>query len=179
MSEVAEHFEPERRLVLTGAEATPAAYQRNKPSAFAYIHFVAHGVGSGVDPLDSAVILSANPGASASYKLHAREILDDRLHADLVTISSCYGSGVRSYTGEGLVGLTWAFLHAGSHNVIGALWEVSDASTPRLMSSLYDGLAHGARPIVALHAAKLAMIHRGDVFRKPFYWGSFQFYAGA
>jgi CHAT domain-containing protein len=96
-----------------------------------------------------------------------------------VTISSCYGSGIRSYSGEGLVGLTWAFLHAGSHNVIGALWEVSDASTPRLMSDLYDGLAHGASPADALRAAKLAMIHRGDVFRKPYYWGSFQLYAGA
>jgi CHAT domain-containing protein/Tfp pilus assembly protein PilF len=179
MSDVAGHFEPGRRLILAGAEATPAAYQRSHPAEFAYIHFVSHGVGSGVDPLDSAVILSANPGTAAAYKLYAREILNDRLHADLVTISSCYGSGVRSYSGEGLVGLTWAFLHAGSHNVIGALWEASDASTPRLMSDLYDGLAHGANPADALRAAKLAMIHRGSVFRKPYYWGSFQLYAGA
>jgi CHAT domain-containing protein/Tfp pilus assembly protein PilF len=179
VSDVAEHFTPARRLVLTGAEATPAAYQRSQPAGFAYIHFVSHGVGSGVDPLDSAVILSANPGATGSYKLYAREILNDRLRADLVTISSCYGSGVRSYSGEGLVGLTWAFLHAGSHNVIGALWEVNDVSTPRLMSGLYDGLAHGSNPADALRAAKLAMIRRGDVFRKPYYWGSFQLYAGA
>jgi len=179
VSDVAEHFAPARRLVLTGAEATPAAYQRSGPAGFAYIHFVSHGVGSGVDPLDSAVILSANPGATESYKLYAREILKDRLRADLVTISSCYGSGVRSYSGEGLVGLTWAFLHAGSHNVIGALWEVNDVSTPHLMSNLYDGLAHGSNPADALRAAKLAMIHRGDVFRKPYYWGSFQLYAGA
>lgn len=179
MADVGGHFEPARRLVLAGAEATPAAYQRSRPAEFAYIHFVSHGVGSGVDPLDSAVILSANPGTAASYKLYAREILNDRLNADLVTISSCYGSGVKSYSGEGMVGLTWAFLHAGSHNVIGTLWEVSDASTPRLMSDLYDGLAHRANPAEALRAAKLAMLHRGDVFRKPYYWGSFQLYAGA
>ena len=180
MSDVADHFAPARRLVLTGAEATPAAYQHSQPAGFAYIHFVSHGLGSGVDPLDSAVILSADPGATAAYKLYAREILSDHLHADLVTISSCYGSGVRSYSGEGLVGLTWAFLHAGSHNVIGALWEVNDTSTPRLMSDLYDGLAHGSSPRrVHLRAAKLAMIHRSDVFRKPYYWGSFQLYAGA
>ena len=47
------------------------------------------------------------------------------------------------------------------------------------MSDLYDGLAHGASPADALRAAKLSMIHRGDVFRKPYYWGSFQIYAGA
>ena len=179
MSDVAGHFDPAHRLVLAGADATPAAYQHSHPADFAYIHFVSHGVGSDVDPLDSAVILSANSGGDASYKLYAREILNNQLHADLVTISSCYGSGVRSYSGEGLVGLTWAFLHAGSHHVIGALWEVNDASTPRLMGDLYDGLAHGATPAAALRAAKLTMIHRGDVFRKPYYWGSFQLYAGA
>jgi len=48
---------------------------------------------------------------------------------------------VREYAGEGLVGLAWAFLRAGSHNVIGALWDVSDASTPELMGHLYDGIA--------------------------------------
>ena len=178
MSAVANHFPPMRRLVITGSEATPAAYQHSQPVRFSYIHFVSHGVGSGVDPLDSAVVLSPDPGAISSYKLYAREVLNDQLHADLVTISSCYGSGVRSYSGEGLVGLTWAFLHAGSHNVIGALWEVSDASTPRLMSDLYDGLARGTTAIDALRAAKLTMIHTGGIFRKPYYWGSFQLYAG-
>lgn len=179
ISEVAQHFQPTRRLVLTGTEATPAAYPLSKPADFAYIHFVSHGVGNQVDPLDSAVVLSPNPGAAASYKLYAREILNQKLHADLVTISSCYGSGVRSYSGEGLVGLTWAFLRAGSHNVIGALWEVNDTSTPRLMNDLYDGLASGNAPPSALRAAKLSMLHRSDVFRKPFYWAPFQLYAGA
>ena len=57
----------------------------------------------------------------------------------MVTKRACYGSGTRSYAGEGLVGLSWAFLRAGAHNVIGALWEVSDESTPRLMDTLYQG----------------------------------------
>lgn len=178
ISDVASHFPPRGRLILAGPEATPAAYEQSQPARFAYIHFVSHGVGSGADPLDSAIILSPDHDVTATYKLHAREILDDRLHADLVTISSCYGSGVRSYSGEGLVGLTWAFLHAGSHNVIGALWEVSDASTPRLMSALYDGLARGTSAVDALRSAKLKMIHSSGVFRKPYYWGSFQLYAG-
>lgn len=104
--------------------------------------------------------------------------MDQKLHADLVTISSCYGSGVESYSGEGLVGLTWAFLRAGSHNVIGALWEVNDTSTPRLMSDLYGGLADGRDPATALRAAKLSMIHGDGAFRKPFYWASFQLYSG-
>jgi hypothetical protein len=51
--------------------------------------------------------------------------------------SACYGSGLRTYAAEGLVGLAWALLRAGSHNVIGALWQADDSSTPLLMDRLY------------------------------------------
>jgi CHAT domain-containing protein len=96
-----------------------------------------------------------------------------------VTISACYGSGLRNYAGEGLVGLAWAFLRAGSHDVIGALWLADDASTALLMDRLYAELTSGGAPDAALRAAKLALIHSTNVYRKPFYWGVFQLYAGA
>jgi CHAT domain-containing protein len=76
------------------------------------------------------------------------------------------------------VGLSWAFLRAGAHNVIGALWEVSDASTPRLMDQLYDELKKGRSPEAALRSAKLSLLHSDGVFRKPFYWAPFQLYTG-
>lgn len=41
-----------------------------------------------------------------------------------------------AYTGEGLVGLYWAFLRAGAHIVVAALWEVDDASTPQCRDPL-------------------------------------------
>ncbi len=178
VASIARQFSPEQRMILTGDQATPAVFQASRPGEFAYIHFVTHGMASATDPLDSAVILSPQPGDAESYKLYARQILDQRLHADLVTISSCYGSGIRSYSGEGLVGLAWAFLRAGSHHVIGALWAIDDISTPQLMSDLYDGLAHGVEPAAALRSAKMLMIRRGGTFRKPFYWAPFQLYAG-
>jgi CHAT domain-containing protein len=96
-----------------------------------------------------------------------------------VTISACYGSGLRNFSGEGLVGLSWAFLRAGAHQVIGALWEVNDSSTPQLMAQLYQGLSHGEPPDDALRAAKLTLLHSHGVFRKPLYWGAFQLYTGA
>jgi CHAT domain-containing protein len=153
------HFPPDTRTVITQSEAVPAAYAESKPEQFEYIHFVAHGTASELSPLDSAVALSAPPGKPDSFKLYAREIMRSPLHARLVTISSCYGSGLRDYAGEGLVGLSWAFLRAGSHNVIGALWEVNDASTPLLMDRLYGELAAGQSPDEALRTAKLSLIH--------------------
>ncbi|HEX3968190.1 MAG TPA: CHAT domain-containing protein [Edaphobacter sp.] len=179
MTEIASHFSADRREVFTGAEASPEAYQRSRAGEFSYIHFVAHGTANMTSPLDSAVVLSKDRDDATVYKLYARDILKQNLHADLVTVSACNGSGVRNYSGEGLVGLAWAFLRAGSHHVIGAMWEVSDVSTPLLMDHLYGELEKGSEPDAALRSAKLAMIHTDGVFRKPLYWAAFQLYSGA
>jgi CHAT domain-containing protein len=179
VTNIASHFAPDHRTVLTGTQASPDAYLDHQPGEFSYIHFVAHATANMTAPLDSAVVLSREHGDAGAYKLYARDILQQNLHADLVTLSSCYGSGSRQYTGEGLVGLAWAFLRAGAHHVIGAMWEVSDASTPQLMDNLYGELAKGSQPDVALRSAKLAMLHSNGVFRKPLYWAPFLLYSGA
>ncbi|MGC1618830.1 MAG: CHAT domain-containing protein [Candidatus Acidiferrum sp.] len=178
MQHIEKYFSEQRREVLSGGEATPAAYLSSKPQQFAYLHFVTHGTASRLRPLESAVILSRDTDDD-SYKLYARDIVKRHLTAYLVTISACNGAGTREFSGEGLVGLSWAFLRAGAHNVIGALWEVSDASTPQLMDKLYDGLSHGEDPAAALRAAKLSLLHSDSVFRKPYYWAPFQLYAGS
>jgi CHAT domain-containing protein len=77
------------------------------------------------------------------------------------------------------VGLAWAFLRAGAHHVIAALWQADDAATPLLMDRLYSELEAGRPPDEALRTAKLALIHSAAVFRKPLYWGAFQLYAGS
>lgn len=179
IADVRRHFSNLSVVSLTGAKATPAAYQANRPGGYAYVHFVAHGTASRLSPLDSAVILSGPPAQPDEFKLYARDIVQQRLSAELVTISACYGSGTRVYAGEGLVGLAWAFLRAGSHNVIGALWPVSDASTPALMDKMYSELEEGRPPMVALRDAKLALLHSPQTFRKPLYWAAFQLYTGA
>jgi len=172
------HFAAHNEAIFARQKANPAAYLTSKPGEYSYIHFVTHGVASRTDPLDSAIILSRTGEAEDSFKLHAREIIQRRIDARLVTISACYGGGSRSYAGEGLVGLSWAFLRAGAHNVIAALWEASDDSTPMLMDDLYQGIASGMEPGDALHRAKLTLLHSDSKYSRPFYWGAFQIYAG-
>jgi CHAT domain-containing protein/Tfp pilus assembly protein PilF len=179
ITDIERHFPASERLALTRTEAVPAAYPASRPGEYAFIHFVSHGTASRLSPLDSAVVLSAPKDRPEEFKLYAREIAKQPLQAQLVTISSCYGSGTRVYAGEGIVGLSWAFLRAGSRNVIGSLWEVSDASTPVLMDQMYGELEKGSSPAAALRAAKLSLLHSQGAFRKPFYWAAFQLYAGA
>ena len=178
VNSVADHFTIGSRQVITREQATPSAYLSSKPERFSFIHFVAHGTASRSSPLDSAIILSRDGKNMDSFKLYARDIIQHPLRADLVTISACYGAGERAYSGEGLVGLSWAFLRAGAHNVIAALWEATDVSTERLMARFYDELDKGATPDVALRTAKLALL-RETTFRNPFYWAPFQLYAGS
>jgi CHAT domain-containing protein len=178
MANVAKHFPAPQEQVFSREQATPAAYGASDPAQFSYIHFVAHGTASRLSPLDSAIVLSRGAAETDSFKLYARDIVQHRLHADLVTISACYGAGERAYSGEGLVGLAWAFLRAGAHNVIAGLWEVTDPSTEQLMDRFYDELDKGASPDAALRAAKLSLLY-GSRFHNPFYWAPFQLYTGS
>jgi CHAT domain-containing protein len=178
MANVAKHFPASEKRIYQRDQATPAAYLAGNPDQFSYVHFVAHGTSSRLSPLDSAIVLSKGAAQADSFKLYARDIVQHPLHADLVTISACYSAGERAYSGEGLVGLAWAFLRAGAHNVIAGLWEVTDASTEQLMDRFYDELDHGATPDQALRAAKLSLL-RGSDFHNPFYWAPFQLYTGS
>jgi CHAT domain-containing protein len=176
MESVARHFPAAEQKILTREQATPSAYLTSNPERFSYIHFVAHGTASRLSPLDSAIVLSKASPEDDSFKLYARDIIRHPLRADLVTISACYSAGERSFAGEGLVGLSWAFLRAGARNVISALWDASDASTQLLMDKFYDELDKGASPDAALHAAKLSLLRKSG-FHNPFYWAPFQLYA--
>jgi len=176
MTRIQRHFAASHTAVFAGKQATPSAYLSSNPTRYSYIHFVSHAVASRTDPLDSAIILSGAKANEDDFKLYARDIMKRPIDARLVTISACNGSGTRSYAGEGLVGLSWAFLRAGARSVIGALWEVSDDSTPRLMDALYQGIEDGQSPAAALRQAKLALLHSQTKFRVPFYWAPFQVY---
>jgi CHAT domain-containing protein len=180
---VARHFPAATKKILTREHATPAAYLSSNPEQFSYIHFVAHGTASRLSPLDSAIVLSKTSPSKGdtednSFKLYARDIIQHPLRAELVTISACYGAGERAYSGEGLVGLSWAFVRTGAHHVVAALWEATDSSTERLMDKFYDELDKGADPGTALRAAKLSLLHDSP-FENPFYWAPFQLYVGS
>lgn len=179
IANVARHFPSADESIFVQKQALPSAYTSNNPGQYSLIHFVAHGTSSSASPLDSAIVLTRNPSDPDSFKLYARDVIHYPLHADLVAISACYGSGSQVYGGEGLVGLSWAFLRAGAHYVIGSLWEVSDSTAPQIMDHMYGEIAAGRSPAAALRDAKLSMIHLQNVYRKPLYWATFQIYGGA
>jgi CHAT domain-containing protein len=175
MDLIGRNFAPGQTTLLEGSRAFPAAYRAADPARFSSIHFAAHASANRENPLDSALILSLRDGV---YALSAREVMEIPLYADLVTLSACRGAGAKTYSGEGLVGLSWAFLRAGAKNVVAGLWDVTDASTASLMADFYGQMVQKLPPADALRAAKLRLIRSSGAGRKPFYWGPFQLYAG-
>jgi tetratricopeptide (TPR) repeat protein len=173
MSAIVRHFRHEDVTVYDDASATPASYRDSPLDRFSMVHFTAHASANMESPLESAVVLS---GPDTGYKLYARDVADKPLNADLVTVSACRSAGERTYSGEGLVGFAWAFLHAGARRVIAGLWDVDDRSTARVMDELYAGLAAGRTPARALREAKLALIREGGQPAGPYYWGPFQIF---
>ena len=126
--------------MLTGAEATPAAYVAAHPGRYRLIHFATHATVNPIAPLDSAVICARGGG---DYRLYARDVLKLPITADPATISACNSAGTRAYAGEGLVGFAWAFLRAGAHNVIAGLWRVDDAFDQRVDARFVSGTGTG------------------------------------
>jgi len=75
--------------------------------------------------------------------------------------------------GEGLVGLSRAFMYAGAPRVVASLWQVDDFATAELMKRFYRGvLVDRLRPAAALAAAQREM-RRHARWRSPYYWAGF------
>ena len=74
--------------------------------------------------------------------------------------------------GDDLVGLTRAFLFAGSASVLASLWEVNDRSTLELMEIFYRHLREGDKA-AALATAQREMLQSGGRYAHPYFWAPF------
>lgn len=179
MKSVSQHFSPPEVTSFAGENATPDSYVNGSPGMYKYIYLATHGSANAREPLQSAIILSKNP--EGGFKLLARDIISPKLHlnAQLVTISACEGAGTNVQSLEGLLGLEWAFMKAGAHQVVAALWDEDDAITPQLMDDFYAQIKQGKSASEALRHSKLKIINAGGKYAIPYYWASLQLYTGS
>ena len=159
--------------MLTGAAATEAAF-RERATGVRWLHFASHGEHDARQP--SASRLALAPGEGMDGWLHAFEVEELGLDADLVVLSACETAGARA-PGEGFLGLPRAFAVGGARNVIATLWVVDDRGSARLVAGLYRELARGQRPSRALRSAQLALLADARAGRSddlhPFFWSGY------
>jgi CHAT domain-containing protein len=123
------------------------------------IHFASHAELNEDDPLASAIRLAKSDKEDG--RLEVREIFGMDLKASLVVLSACETGLGKLSSGDELVGLTRAFIYAGTPSVVASLWNVEDSSTAQLMASFYKNLKTMTK-VEALRQAQLNLI-RGNV----------------
>jgi CHAT domain-containing protein/Tfp pilus assembly protein PilF len=165
---------------------------------YRFLHFATHGLLNENKPQYSGLILNLPHGAGNPKSetrnpkqipnpkseiqnlksvedglLQVYEIFNLKLNADLVVLSACETGLGKEVKGEGLIGLTRAFLYAGTPSVVVSLWKVADQSTAEVMVRLYRHLKGGRmNKAEALRQAQLEVIREGR-FAHPYYWAPF------
>ncbi len=165
---------PGDAMVFTGAEATEQEVKTNPMIGSArYLHFAVHGSLDENEPESSGLRLAAaHPSDPAdSGLLQVREVFDLDLRANLVVLSACQTGVGQQVSGEGIIGMTRAFLYAGAQSVVVSLWQVDDQSTAKLMVSFYRNLQQTGDRAAALQRAKLDLLDSD--YSPPYYWAPF------
>jgi CHAT domain-containing protein len=138
------------------------------------IHVATHGLLDADRPQFTGVVLSLVGNKSHDGFLRTDEIFNLRLGSPLVMLSACETGLGKEKRGEGVLGLTRAFMYAGAPTVGVTLWSVADKSTATLMTDFYRRLL-GAGEVsssAALRDAQLAMIS-DKKYSAPFFWAPF------
>ena len=152
--------------VMIGKAVTVDRWLAQKPERYRYLHFASHARVSDQEPDQSRLLL-------ADGMLDLPVIRRLRLTAELVTLSACETAMGRQVRGEGVVGLSHAFLSAGARSVLVSLWPVTDRSTARFMTEVYRELHAGSPAAEALRSVRQRWIEADTVTSHPAYWAPF------
>lgn len=158
----------------TGGAANKANFFANA-GTYDVVHLATHGTFDDHNPMYSHLLMAGVGGAAAGTKtaqLDASEIADIKMNASLVVLSACETAKGQYQAGEGLIGLSWSFLAAGSQSAVASQWRVESSSTTDLMIAFHRGLERHLSKAEALRHAEMKLEHDPQ-HRHPFYWAGF------
>lgn len=154
--------------------ANEADVKTREIQSYRVLHVATHGVLDAERPQFSGLVLSlvGNKNDDDGF-LRTNEIFNLKLGAPIVMLSACESGLGKLKRGEGVIGLTRAFMYAGATTVGVSLWSVADKPTAELMTDFYKRLlGSNSSPAGSMHDAQLAMIS-SKKYSAPFYWAPF------
>lgn len=151
---------------------------------YAILHFAAHAVvQTELVPFSQpSIVLTAKNTSASKGLLQFSDILELKQNADLVILSACDTGLGQLKGGEGIIGLTRAFLYSGASSAVVSLWKVEDQSTALLMQKFHERLKSGQNKDEALRQAKLDIMKTQiqlkatgsqESLAAPFFWAPF------
>lgn len=171
--EVTQLEEDFQGLYLLNDAATESRF-RDTMNAFSVIHLAMHGLLNDEEPMISSLIFTENGDSLNDNFLHAYEIANMDLNAQLVVLSACETGIGELQKGEGVMSLGRSFMYAGTPSLVYSLWKVNDKATTKLMRYFYENLSDGAPIEVCLQYAKRRYLDEAEGLEShPFYWAGF------
>lgn len=154
------------KISAIGEECTET-FAKKSAGGFNFIHFATHGIYNYRQPLYSFILFP--PTDSDDGRLNVWEVFEMNINSKLVTLSACETGLGNLDQGDELVGLSRAFLYAGSSAVIVSLWSVADYPTAILMTNFYKYI----KTHTLQEALTLAQRDVIKLFPQPLYWSPF------
>jgi tetratricopeptide (TPR) repeat protein/CHAT domain-containing protein len=153
-----------QRVLELNASGTLQTYQ--------YVVFATHAVvPDETQAVSQPAIVLAHPERGDGL-LTMADVFGLAFDADFVMLSACKTGVGAAGTGDGISGLTRAFLYAGTPALSVTLWEVDDLAAPQLTPEFFRAMHSGnMSPVEALREAKLGMLGSPQArFRHPYAW---------
>lgn len=175
-NEVNSIYELLKGEVFIGQEAKESTF-KSKATGKALLHLATHGFVDHENPDFSRLYFNSEKDSLEDGLLHAHEIVNMNLSADLVTLSACNTGVGKIQNGEGISSLGRAFAYANCPNQLISLWPANDKSTTQLMTFYYENLKVGLGKSKALTEAKRKYLASApEIFKHPYYWAGFVYY---
>ena len=126
-----------------------------------YIHIATHGVFNKLQPLYSYLLMKDSNTDDGQVTVD--EIFGLQINSKVVTLSACETGLGELGEGDDLVGLSRAFIYAGSPGVIVSLWKVDDETTAWLMTRFHQYLRGGNTVAESLTFAQRDLLNQKTV----------------
>lgn len=161
------------------------------------LHIATHGVFNRIQPMNSFLLASATQDDDGMLTLH--EIFNLTLKCKIITLSACETGLGDLRKGDDLVGLSRAFIYAGSPLAVVSLWRVDDKATAWLMTRFHyylnkgftasESMGKAQRELLNLNSTQIQLsgkakeLHHDIIqsieakqelkIRNPYYWAPF------
>ncbi len=159
--------------VMLGGEASEQGF-RALAKEYGILHLGTHAELNERSPLYSRLVLSKDAGsgeADADGYLHAYEIFELDLRAQLAVLTACETGAGSNVEGEGVRSLGYSFAYAGCPSLVASLWQIDEKVSSEIIMRFYEHLADGMPKHLALREAKLEHLNAArDELAMPYYW---------
>ncbi len=138
---------------------------------YRYILFSTHAIlPNEVSYIQQPAIVLSHQQANEDGFLTMGDVFGLSMNTDLVMLSACNTGRGETIKGEGTIGLTRAFMYAGTPAVSITLWSIEALAAKNLNVAWFTRLKAGQPLADSLREAKLEMLNKSGYYRYPYAW---------